>query len=302
MKAEYLTEEIKRLKAEKNAVILAHYYQEDEIQALADFVGDSLALAQKASELKAPLIVMCGVIFMAETVKLLCPNSKVLLLDQRSDCFLADSCQYEALKAEKEKYPDHLVVSYVNTSTLVKTLTDIVVTSSNAVKIVQNIPANQPILFGPDKNLGRYIKTLTGRENMRIWNGSCFIHDQADIDELMVLKKKYPNAVVLAHPECNEKVVENADFVGSTKALIEYVQNADNQQFIVSTEPGVIYQMKQSKPDAQYFPIVGYCEYMRLNTLEKLYSTLLNEEFEVTLDADIAKMALKPIEKMLEMS
>lgn len=287
------------LKCEKHAVILAHYYQDSRVQAVADFVGDSLALAQQASKLHAPIIVMCGVKFMAETVKLLCPDSKVLLPAPDAGCMLADSCTYEALLQVKAQHPDALVVSYINTTAAVKTLTDITVTSSNAVKIVQSLPQDKPILFGPDKNLGGYIQRLTGRKNMFLWDGCCPIHDSVDIHEVLAMKKRYPQAPLLVHPECNSQVVAQADVVSSTKGLIEYVRDNAFETYLVATEPGVIYQMQQFRPKAQFIPLTDECINMRKITLEKVYATLKEESNEVVLDKEVSLKAIVPIRRML---
>ena len=299
--------------AQKNAVILAHYYQRPEIQDVADFIGDSLALAQQAAETQAGIIVMCGVHFMAETAKLLCPDRKVLIPDPTAGCSLADSCKAENLAAWKREHPDYMVVSYVNTSAAVKALTDIVVTSSNALKIVSRIPANEKILFGPDHNLGSYISAQTGRK-MELWNGCCHVHARFSAEALMQLKQEYPQAPVLAHPECKQLIINLSDVVGSTQALLNYVKrNPDKKQFIIATESGIIHEMRKACPEVEFVPVppemtegVGClcneCEFMRQNTLEKLYTCLRDETNEVQVDPEVAQRAVLPIRRMLEWS
>ena len=307
-----IQEEIRQLCREKNAIIMAHYYQRAEIQDVADFIGDSLALAQQAAKTQADIIVMCGVHFMAETAKCLCPEKKVLIPDPKAGCSLADSCKAEDLKAWKEKHPNHLIVSYVNTSAEVKALTDLVVTSSNALKIVEQLPKDKPILFGPDQNLGSYIQAMTGRE-MDLWNGSCHVHARFSVEALMELKKQYPNAKVLTHPECKQLIIKLSDIVGSTQALLNYVKSHEDKQYIIVTESGVIHEMQKACPETQFIPVppevtegVGCscneCEYMRMATLEKLRDTLRDEINEVKVDKAIAEKAVLSIHKMLEMS
>ena len=307
-----IQEEIRQLCREKNAIIMAHYYQRAEIQDVADFIGDSLALAQQAAKTQADIIVMCGVHFMAETAKCLCPEKKVLIPDPKAGCSLADSCKAEDLKAWKEKHPNHLIVSYVNTSAEVKALTDLVVTSSNALKIVEQLPKDKPILFGPDQNLGSYIQAMTGRE-MDLWNGSCHVHARFSVEALMELKKQYPNAKVLTHPECKQLIIKLSDIVGSTQALLNYVKTHEDKQYIIVTESGVIHEMQKACPETQFIPVppevtegVGCscneCEYMRMATLEKLRDTLRDEINEVKVDKAIAEKAVLSIHKMLEMS
>ena len=304
---------IRDLASKKNAVILAHYYQRAEIQDVADFIGDSLALAQKAAQTNADILVMCGVHFMAETAKILCPNKKVLIPDSTAGCSLADSCKAEDLAAWKLQHPDFQVVSYVNTSAAVKALTDVVVTSSNALKIVNHLPENAKILFGPDQNLGAYINSVTGR-NMELWNGCCHVHSRFSIEALLNLKQQYPNAKVLAHPECKQIILNLADVIGSTQAILNYVrQHPEEKDFIVVTESGILHEMRKACPEANLIPVppemtegVGCscneCEYMRQNTLEKLYECLLNESNEVIVPEEVAEKAVKPIQKMLDWS
>jgi quinolinate synthase len=304
---------IRDLASKKNAVILAHYYQRAEIQDVADFIGDSLALAQKAAQTDADILVMCGVHFMAETAKILCPNKKVLIPDSTAGCSLADSCKAEDLAAWKLQHPDYQVVSYVNTSAAVKALTDVVVTSSNALKIVNHLPENAKILFGPDQNLGAYINSVTGR-NMELWNGCCHVHSRFSVEALLNLKQQYPNAKVLAHPECKQIILNLADVIGSTQAILNYVrQHPEEKDFIVVTESGILHEMRKACPEANLIPVppemtegVGCscneCEYMRQNTLEKLYECLLNESNEVIVPTEVAEKAVKPIQKMLDWS
>lgn len=304
---------IRDLASKKNAVILAHYYQRAEIQDVADFIGDSLALAQKAAQTNADILVMCGVHFMAETAKILCPNKKVLIPDSTAGCSLADSCKAEDLAAWKLQHPDYQVVSYVNTSAAVKALTDVVVTSSNALKIVNHLPENAKILFGPDQNLGAYINSVTGR-NMELWNGCCHVHSRFSVEALLNLKQQYPNAKVLAHPECKQIILNIADVIGSTQAILNYVrQHPEEKDFIVVTESGILHEMRKACPEANLIPVppemtegVGCscneCEYMRQNTLEKLYECLLNESNEVIVPEEVAEKAVKPIQKMLDWS
>ena len=309
----HLAQQIRALCKQKNAIIMAHYYQRPEIQDVADFVGDSLALAQYAATTNADIIIMCGVHFMAETAKILCPNKKVLIPEPDAGCSLADSCKAKDLKKWKEEHPNHLVVSYVNTSADVKALTDVVVTSSNALQIVNKLPQEQPILFGPDQNLGNYINQLTGR-NMELWNGACHVHSRFSIVALKMLKQQYPDAPVLAHPECKAQLLEQADHIGSTKALIDYVkEHPEMKQCIVVTESGVIHEMKKAAPQVEFIPLpfegdnpkgktCNECEYMRMITLEKLYVCIKDERPEVKVKQDIAEQAVKSIKKMLDWS
>jgi len=301
-----LVEEIKRLKKEKDAVILAHYYQKGEIQDLADFIGDSLALARIAEKLPNRVIVLCGVHFMGETAKILCPEKKVLVPDMNAGCSLADSCPADDFKKFIEANPGHTVVSYVNTSAEVKALTDVVVTSSNARQIVESLPKDTPIIFGPDRNLGNYISSVTGRE-MKIWDGACHVHEQFSVEKLVELKKEHPHAKVLVHPECKKALVLLADKVGSTAALLKYAEESDATEFIVATESGILHEMVKKCPQKTFIPAppsdstcaCNDCNFMKLNTLEKLYNTLKYEQPEIHIDPEVAKAARRPIEKML---
>ena len=313
-----IVEQIRTLCKEKNAIIMAHYYQRPEIQDIAHFVGDSLALAQVAAKTDADIIVMCGVHFMAETAKILCPDKKVLIPAPEAGCSLADSCKAADLAAWKKAHPDHMVVSYVNTSAAVKALTDVVVTSSNALKIVKQLPEDKPILFGPDQNLGGYINRMTGRE-MDLWNGGCHVHARFSEEGLLALKAQYPNAKVLAHPECKATILQHADVIGSTQALLDYAKNANrqspitNSQFIVVTESGILHEMQKACPEVEFIAVPAVmddlticqcneCEYMRMCTLKNLHDCLLNESNEIVVDEAIAKDAIRPIQRMLEMS
>ena len=313
-----IVEQIRTLCKEKNAIIMAHYYQRPEIQDIAHFVGDSLALAQVAAKTDADIIVMCGVHFMAETAKILCPDKKVLIPAPEAGCSLADSCKAADLAAWKAAHPDHMVVSYVNTSAAVKALTDVVVTSSNALKIVKQLPEDKPILFGPDQNLGGYINRMTGRE-MDLWNGGCHVHARFSEEALLTLKAQYPNAKVLAHPECKATILQHADVIGSTQALLDYAKNANrpspitNCQFIVATESGILHEMQKACPEVEFIAVPAVmddlticqcneCEYMRMCTLQNLHDCLLNESNEIVVDEAIAKDAIRPIQRMLEMS
>ena len=309
MEKETLKAEIKRLAKEKNAVIMVHYYQQDDIQDVADVIGDSLALAQKAADTQADIIVLCGVHFMGETAKIICPDKKVLVPDMNAGCSLADSCPADEFERFVKEHPDHMVVSYVNTSASVKALTDVVVTSSNARKIIEMIPEDTKIIFGPDRNLGNYINSTTGR-NMLLWNGACHVHEQFSVEKLVELKKQYPSAKVLAHPECKSVILQLADVVGSTQALLNYATESDATEFLVVTESGILHEMKRKNPDKTFIPVppadstcaCNECNFMRLNTLEKLYDCLLHESNEIHVDEAISEKALKPILKMLEMS
>lgn len=302
---------IRELARERNAVIMAHYYQRPEVQEVADFIGDSLALAQQAAQTDAKVIVLCGVHFMAETAKILCPDKVVLIPDPAAGCSLADSCKADDLRRWKSEHPKHLIVSYVNTSAEVKALTDIVVTSSNALRIVESLPKEQPLLFGPDKNLGAYIRQMTGRE-MDIWDGACHVHSRFSVEGLLALKKEYPNAPVLAHPECKQVILNMADVIGSTQALLSYVkQHPDTDEMIIATEVGVLHEMQKACPEMHLIPVppemtegVGCacneCEYMRMITLDKLYNCLRDMSPEVQVPTNIAKQAVVPIKRMLE--
>ena len=303
-----IAEEIRCLCREKNAIIMAHYYQRPEIQDIADFVGDSLALAQVAAKTDSDIIVMCGVHFMAETAKILCPDKKVLIPAPEAGCSLADSCKAADLAAWKAAHPDHMVVSYVNTSAAVKALTDVVVTSSNALKIVKQLPEDKPILFGPDQNLGGYINRMTGRK-MELWNGGCHVHARFSEEALLALKEQYPNAKVLAHPECKAAILQHADIIGSTQALLNYAKaHPEHKSFLVVTESGILHEMQKACPEVEFIPVpaegggCNECEYMRMCTLENLYDCLRNEMGEIIVDEAIAKDAIRPIQRMLEMS
>lgn len=304
-----LAVEIKKLKEEKNAAILAHYYTVGEIQDLADFVGDSLALARIAETLDNDIIVMCGVHFMGETVKVLCPGKKVLVPDLNAGCSLADSCPADEFKTFVEKHPDHTVISYVNTSAAVKAHTDIVVTSGNAMKVVSSLPADEKISFGPDRNLGNYINSQTGRE-MLLWDGACHVHEQFSLEKILELKKEHPEAKVLVHPECPKPIRLVADKIGSTAVLLEYAVEADADEFIVATESGILHEMRRRCPEKKFIPAppndstcaCNDCSFMKLNTLEKLYNTLRYEMPEVHVDEAIIDDARRPIERMLKLS
>ena len=308
-KALNLKAEIDRLRKEKNAVILGHFYQSDDIQEMADFVGDSLALAQWAAKTDARIIVMCGVHFMGETAKILCPDKKVLIPDLNAGCSLADSCPADQFTAFVQEHPDHKVISYVNTSAAVKAVTDVVVTSTNAKQIVESFPQDEPLIFGPDKNLGNYINSITGR-NMLLWNGACHVHEKFSVEKILELKKQYPDAAILVHPECKGAVAKLADKVASTAGLLKYAMASDKKDFIVATESGILYEMRKNCPDKNFIPAppedstcaCNECNFMRLNTLEKLYNTLKYEWPEVQVDAEIAEKAIRPIRKMLEIS
>ena len=305
-------DKIKELARQKNAVIFAHYYTRPEIQECADFIGDSLALAQQATRVQADILVMCGVHFMGETMKILCPDKKVLIPDMNAGCSLADSCKAEDLAAFKAQHPDHMVVSYVNTSADVKALTDIVVTSSNAKKIVDQLPKDAKIIFGPDYNLGSYINSVTGRQ-MLLWNGACHVHSRFSLEALIQLKKENPGVEVLAHPECKAPILAQSDVIGSTKALLEHTIRSSAKRFIIATESGILFEMQRACPDKEFIPVppevtegVGCscneCEYMRMNTLEKLYNCLVNEYPEMVVPKETADKAISSIERMLKMS
>lgn len=303
-----IAEEIRCLCREKNAIIMAHYYQRPEIQDIADFVGDSLALAQVAAKTDADIIVMCGVHFMAETAKILCPDKKVLIPAPEAGCSLADSCKAADLAAWKAAHPDHMVVSYVNTSAAVKALTDVVVTSSNALKIVKQLPEDKPILFGPDQNLGGYINRMTGRK-MDLWNGGCHVHARFSEEALLQLKDQYADAPVLAHPECKAAILQHADIIGSTQALLNYAKaHPEHKSFLVVTESGILHEMQKTCPEVEFIPVpaegggCNECEYMRMCTLGNLCNCLRDEIGEIIVDEAIAKDAIRPIQRMLEMS
>lgn len=304
-----IKEKILKLKEEKNAVIMAHYYTDGEIQDIADCIGDSLYLAQQAAKTDADIIVLCGVHFMGETAKILCPDKTVLVPDMNAGCSLADSCPADEFKKFIDQHPGHTVISYVNTTASVKALTDIVVTSSNAKQIVESFPKDEKIIFGPDRNLGNYINSITGR-NMVLWNGACHVHEQFSVEKLVALKKIYPNAKVLVHPECRGAIVELADKVGSTAALLNYSITSDATEFLVATESGILHEMKKKAPNKVFIPVppedsvcaCNNCSYMKLNTLEKLYNCLVNNSPEVLVDSSIIERAKLPIVRMLEIS
>ena len=306
---EFLIAEINRLKKEKNAVIMAHYYQMGDIQDIADMIGDSLALAQHAAKTDADIIVLCGVHFMGETAKILSPQKKVLVPDLEAGCSLADSCPADAFEAFVKAHPDHTVISYVNTTAAVKALTDVVVTSTNAKKIVDSFPKDAKLIFGPDRNLGDYINSVTGRQ-MLLWDGACHVHEQFSVEKLLKLKEANPDAEVLAHPECKKPLLLVADFIGSTAALLNYTISSDKKKFLVATESGIIHEMQKKNPDKEFIPVppndstcaCNECNFMRLNTLEKLYKCLLNESPEILVEESIREKAVKPILRMLELS
>jgi len=300
--------EIEKLKKEKNAVILAHYYQEGDIQDIADYIGDSLGLSQQAAKTDADIIVFAGVHFMAETAKILSPTKKVLLPDVKAGCSLADSCPPHLFKKFKEQYPDHLVITYVNCTAELKALSDIVCTSSNAIQIVESLPKEQKIIFGPDKNLGAYVAKKTGRD-LVLWNGACMVHEIFSREKITKLKERYPNAKLLAHPECEDVILEMADYIGSTTGLLKYSAKDPATEFIVATESGILHQMQKENPGKSFIPAppnnncaCNDCPHMKRNTLEKLYLCLKNESPEIIVPQDIIERAVKPIERMLEIS
>ena len=300
--------EIERLKKEKNAVILAHFYQEPDIQDVADFIGDSLGLAQKAKQTDADIIVFAGVHFMAETAKILNPTKKVLLPDLKAGCSLADSAPTAIFKAFKDKHPDHLVISYINCTADIKALSDIICTSSNAEKIIDSVPKDQPILFAPDKNLGAWLNKKTGR-NMLLWNGACMVHEIFSLEKITKLKIRHPKAKLIAHPECEEAVLAIADYIGSTTQLLKYSQTDSSNQYIVATETGILHQMQQSSPNKTFIPAppnnncaCNDCPYMKLNTLEKLYLCMQYELPEITMDETLRMAAKKPMDRMMDIS
>lgn len=309
-----LKTEIRKLCKEKNAVILAHYYTDKPLQDVADFLGDSLALARKAAKTQADIIVMCGVHFMGETCKVLCPNKKVLIPDFNASCSLAESCPIEEFKKFVKAHPDHKVISYVNTTAAIKTMTDVVVTSSNARQIVESFPKEQKLIFGPDYNLGSYINHITGRQ-MLLWRGACHVHERFSANKILEFKKKYPAAKVLTHPECSSTAIEVSDFVGSTSTLLNYAVKSDYKQFIVVTESGILFEMRRQAPNKEFIPVppetldytaactqCNECKYMRLCTLEKLYNTLRYEWPQVEVAPEIIDCARKPIDEMLRIS
>lgn len=306
---EALVAEIRRLKQERDAAIMAHYYTDGDIQDIADVVGDSLALAQKARTLSEKVIVLCGVHFMGETAKILCPDKTVLVPDLEAGCSLADSCPADEFEAFVKAHPGHTVVSYVNTSAAVKALTDVVVTSSNARKIVEALPEDEKIIFGPDRNLGNYINSETGRQ-MLLWDGACHVHEQFSLQAIIDLKKAHPGAKLLVHPECKKAVTLLADHVGSTAALLDYARKSDAKEFIVATESGILHKMRQQCPGKEFIPAppeeagcaCNNCSYMKLNTLEKLRDCLRDMSPAIEVDPEVARKAIRPIDRMLEMS
>jgi quinolinate synthase len=300
--------EIERLKKEKNAIILAHYYQEPDIQDVADYIGDSLGLAQKAEQTNADIIVFAGVHFMAETAKILNPTKKVVIPDLKAGCSLSDSCPPPLFAQFKQSHPDHLVISYINCSAGIKALSDIICTSSNAQKIVESLPKEQKIIFAPDKNLGAYINKVTGR-NMVLWNGACMVHEIFSVEKITKLKLRHPNAKVIAHPECEEPVLKLADFIGSTTQLLKYTEKDNSQEYIVATETGILHQMIKSNPHKTFIPAppdnacaCNDCPHMKRNTLEKIYLCMEYEMPEITMDEELRLAAKKPIDRMLELS
>jgi len=308
IKKQDLAEKVLELKQQKNTVILAHYYQVPEIQEIADFVGDSLQLSQNAKNTNADIIVFAGVHFMAETAKILCPDKKVILPDLEAGCSLADSCPPDKFQEFIKKYPEHAVISYINCSARIKAMSDVICTSSNAVRIVESFPKNQKLIFAPDRNLGGYINQITGR-NMILWDGSCHVHNMIKSEEVIRLKTEYPDALLIAHPECQAVVLQLADFIGSTTALLNYTIKNPSRKFIVATETGILYQMKKSSPDKEFIIVstdeacsCNDCPYMKLNTTEKLYLSLRNERPEIILSPELIELAKKPILKMLELS
>ena len=313
LKTEELKAEIRHMCQEKDAIILAHYYTIGDIQEIADFVGDSLALARKAAETDAKLMVMCGVHFMAETCKLLSPDKIVLCPDLNAGCSLADSCKAEDLKKFKDEHPGYQVISYVNTTAAVKSLTDVVVTSGNAKKVVDQLPEDAKLIFGPDYNLGNYINEVTGRQ-MLLWNGGCHVHERFSVEKIIELKQQYPEAVVMAHLECKAPVLALADVKGSTAKMLDFAQQSKAKQFIVATEAGILHEMQRICPNKEFIPVppeisesglecsCNECQYMKMNTLEKVYNCLKNVEPQIEIDPEIAKEAVKPIYRMLELS
>ena len=305
-----LPEKIEALKKAKNAVILAHYYTRPEVQQIADFVGDSLALSQAAAKTDADIILFAGVYFMAETAKVLSPDKKVLIPDPEAGCSLADSCNAKDFRRFKERYPDHKVVAYVNTSVDVKALTDVCCTSSNAVRIIEAMPAGEKIIFAPDRNLGDYLKRVTGREDIVLWDGACHVHEKFSLERILELRKEHPGAKVLAHPECKKPVLLAADFVGSTAAIIDYVGTDGGREYIIATESGILFELREKYPDVDFSPApptdascgCNNCEYMKLVTLEKIYDALVNEAPEVAMDEEVRQRAEGSIRNMLALS
>lgn len=307
---EFYNTEIERLKSEKNAVVLAHYYQDTAIQDIADFIGDSLELAKKASQTDADIIVFCGVFFMAETAKILNPTKKVILPDLNAGCSLADGCNAEDFARFKKQYPNHKVVTYINTNADIKAMSDYVCTSSNALKVISSIPENQPVIFGPDKNLGKYLNSKSGRE-MVLWDGSCIVHEAFSLDKLINLVKEYPEAKIVAHPESESPILRLAHCIGSTSQMREYIKNSDSKIFIVATEAGILHQLSKEAPGKTLIPApaaedntcaCSECAFMKVNTLKKVYECMLNETPEITIEEGLRVQALQPIERMLQMS
>ncbi|HNQ13762.1 MAG TPA: quinolinate synthase NadA [Bacteroidia bacterium] len=303
-----LFSEIEKLKREKNAVILAHYYQDSDIQDIADYIGDSLGLARQAAETKADMIVFSGVHFMAETAKLLNPKRKVVLPDLKAGCSLSDSCPPEKFEAFKKQHPDHVVISYINCSAEIKALSDIICTSSNAVKIVESVEEGTPIIFAPDKNLGKFIEKKTGRK-MLLWDGSCMVHEIFSLKKISALKALHPKAELIAHPECEEPILQHADFIGSTTGLLNYTKTSDKKEYIVATEAGIIHQMQLASPDKTFIAAppdnncaCNECPHMKLNTLEKVYLCMKNEQPEITIPSQLMERALLPLQRMLDIS
>lgn len=308
MNTQETIDKILKIKKEKNAVILAHFYQIPEIQDIADFIGDSLNLSEAAKNTKSDLILFCGVHFMGETAKILNPKKKVIIPDMEAGCSLADSCPEEDFKKFKEQYPDHLVISYINCSAKIKTLSDIICTSGNALQLVNSLPKDQKIIFAPDKNLGGYLNRITGR-NMVLWNGTCEVHELLTAEYVLKQKVQHPDYTLIAHPECNDAVLQISDFVGSTAAMINFVKTSTNKKFLVATESGIVHQLKKDNPDKEFLVVTqnetcscNDCRYMKLNTLEKVLYSLENEKYEILLDDDLIEKAKKPIIKMLDLS
>ena len=300
-----LVDKVIKLKKQKNAIILAHYYQENDIQDCADFIGDSLALSQQAAKTNADIILFAGVLFMAETAKILNPAKKVILPDMLAGCSLVEQCSAEALKSFKDKHPGHVLITYINCSAEVKAISDIICTSANALRVVNSVPKSTPIIFAPDKNLGKYVQKQSGRE-LILWDGSCEVHTTFDLVKILKIKEQNPDAKIIAHPECSENILDVAHHIGSTTSLIEYTKSSSATNFIVATEPGVIYQMKKLSPQKTFIPApaesgesCNVCPHMRLNTMQKIYDCLINESPEITIPESIRKLAYLPIEKML---
>lgn len=303
-----IREKIMELKNKKDVLILGHYYQIPEIQDISDYIGDSLALAQKAAQTNKSTILFCGVHFMGETAKILNPTKKVIIPNLQAGCSLADSCQYDEFKAFKAQYPDHIVISYVNCSAEIKTLSDIICTSGNALQIVNSLPKDQKIIFAPDKNLGGYINRMTGR-NMVLYHGSCEVHDLLTAEYTLKMKQKYPDYLLIAHPECNDAVLRIADYVGSTKGMLKYVKENKNKKFLVATETGLLHNLKKENPDKTFVVVTekescacNDCRYMKMNTMEKVLASLEEDKYEITLDEKIIEKAKRPIEKMMSLS